>query len=118
MSYKTIVKNSEIIVNNCLTMTDNDLVKKNIEPALEILRNAMRMLADELMSDPTCKYADEILGSLKKINMLYTALKILSHPVIDKVEAKNIISILTDDDINYSNLYKFVTLAQTKIRAK
>lgn len=118
MSYKTIVENSEIIVGHCLTTADCKLVKQNIEPALEILRNSMRMLVEEQRYDQTCECSDEILGSLKKINMLYTALKILLHPVIDEVEADNIISIITDDDINYIKLNKFVTLAQTKIRTE
>lgn len=118
MAYKTIVESSEIIVNNCLTMTDGEGVKQNIEPALEILRNSMRMLVEEQRYDQTCEYSDEILDSLKQINMLYTALKILLHPVIDDVEAGNIISIMMDDDIDYIKLNKFVTLAQTKIRTK
>lgn len=102
-----IIIYAENITRNYLKMTRGG----NVGPAIDMLSEALRRLIDGNIEDVWVR------DSVTKVNMLYSACRLLSHPNMDTVLFADIVSRITSDMINYGELNQIINLAQAKIRA-
>ena len=107
MTNKNIIIYVEDIVRNCVEMTTG----VNVSPAIDMLSDALRRLLAEDVEEQWVR------DSVTKVNMLYSACKLLTHPNVDTIMFSDIVIKLTSDTIDYNELNKLITLAQAKIRA-
>ena len=107
MLNKNIIVYAEDIVRSYVEMTSGT----NVIPTIDMLSEALRrLLAEDL-------YEQWVRDSIEKVNMLYSACKLLTHPKMDTVLFSDIVIRLTADTIDYNDLNKLITMAQAKIRA-
>lgn len=107
MLNKNIIVYAENVVHNYIEMTSGS----NITPAIDMLSEALRKLLAEDV------YEQWVRDSIEKVNMLYSACKLLTHPNVDTVLFSDIVIKLTADVIDYNELNELITMAQAKIRA-
>ena len=107
MTKKNIIIYSENIVRNCVEMTNG----LNVIPAIDLLRIALTYLLSENLEEQW------VLSSIRRVNMLCSACKLLAYPEVDESIFGRIIVALTMDPIDYNKLDELVSLGQAKIRA-
>ena len=107
MLNKNIIIYVEDIVRSCAEMTSGG----NVAPAIDMLGEALRRLLNENIEEQWVR------DSIEKVNMLYSACKLLTHPNVDTIMFSDIVFRLTSDTIDYNELNKLITLAQARIRA-
>ena len=107
MLNKNIIIYVEDIVRSCVEMTSGC----NVTPAIDMLGEALRRLLAENVEEQWVR------DSIEKVNMLYSACKLLTHPNVDPITFSDIVFRLTSDTIDYNELNKLITMAQARIRA-
>ena len=107
MTNKNIIVYAEDIVRSSVEMTRGG----NVIPAIDMLGEALRRLLNENIEEQWVR------DSVAKVNMLYSACKLLTHPNVDTVLFADIVIKLTADVIDYNGLNELITMAQAKIRA-
>ena len=107
MLNKNIIVYAENVVHNYIEMTSGS----NVTPAIDMLSEALRKLLAEDV------YEQWVRDSIEKVNMLYSACKLLTHPNVGTVLFSDIVIKLTADVIDYNELNELITRAQAKIRA-
>lgn len=105
---KNIIVHAENITRSYLKMTRGS----DVGPAIDMLSEALRRLLDENIEEAWVR------ESIVKVNMLYSACRLLIHPKMDMTLFADVVIRLTSDVINYNELHNLITLAQAKIRAK
>lgn len=107
MLNKNIIVYAEDIVRNCVELTSGD----NVIPAIDMLAEALRKLLDEDIEEQWVR------ESIRKVNMLYSACRLLTHPKMVTILFADIVTKLTADVIDYNGLDELIIMAQAKIRA-
>ena len=106
MTKINIVSYAESNVRSCVEMTSGT----NVIPAIDFLRIALSYLLSENLEEQW------VLSSIRRVNMLCSACKLLAHPSVDEITFGRIVAALTTNAIDYDKLDELVSLAQAKIR--
>ena len=107
MTNKNIIMYAEANVRSCVEMTRGG----NVIPAIDMLSEALRRLLGENIEEQWVR------DSVTKVNMLYSACKLLTHPKTNPNMFADIVIKLTADVIDYNGLNELITMGQAKIRA-
>lgn len=109
MTKNNIIIYAEANVRSCVEMTNGT----NVLPAIDFLKIALSYLLSENLEEQW------VLSSIRRVNMLCSACKLLAHPHphIDENTFGRIVVACSMDPINYSKLDELVNLAWAKIRA-
>ena len=107
MTKNNIVIYAEANVRSCVEMTSG----MNVIPAIDFLRIALSYLLSENLEEQW------VLSSIRRVNMLCSACKLLAHPSVDESTFGRIVAALSTNAIDYNKLDELVSLGQAKIRA-